>query len=97
MMFVNYDSHGLPLRSCGRMREPHRAHDPDDPKLGKVHCWGVDPLPADAEEKYCTPGCTCLHCLDIRAGLHPRFIMCSQKWEKLPWKERELISESISE
>ena len=96
-MYENYNPHGLPMRSCGKMREPHVAHDHKLAELGNVHCWGRNPLPSDAEEKYCTLGCDCEHCVDIRAGLHPRVVMCSQRWRQLPLEERLLISESVGD
>ena len=96
-MFENYDSHGFPMRSCDKMREPHREHDWKHPKMGIVHCWGRNPLPVNAEQQYCTPGCTCLHCVDIRAGLHPGMIMCMQRWDQLSWEDRVVISESIAD
>jgi|GEM_PF-4210348 len=93
--FEDYRSHGLPLRSCDEMRKPHPAHPIDHPKVGTAHCWGRNPLPKDAEEKYCTKDCTCDHCVDIRNGIWPRNIMCFQQWEKLPFKQRELIFDSL--
>ena len=92
----NYDSHGLQPRSCSdMMRKPHRAHDWEHPDLGSVHCWGRNRLPADAEEKYCTEGCKCDHCVDVRKGLWPRTIMCSQRWESLSSETREQTHESL--
>lgn len=96
MTFENYDSHGLPLRSCNEPRKPHRAHDWPHPQVGQAHCWGRNPLPKDAVEKYCTVGCGCGHCKDIRRGHHPRLIMCIQRWEKLSFEQRDLINDSIS-
>lgn len=96
-MFKNYDGHGLPLRSCSRMREPHHAHEWPHPVIGLSHCWGRDPLPPDAEEKYCEPGCNCEFCVDIRKGIYSRWIMCYKRWERLSWQQRDVISESASD
>ena len=91
----DYDT-DLPLRSCGRMREPHRAHPWDHPNEGRVHCWGQNPLPADAVQRYCTPGCRCAgHCARIRKGQLPRLIMCTKRWSALPPRERIEITESV--
>jgi hypothetical protein len=93
----NYDSHGLPPRSCDDMYKPHPAHDWPHPTAGQAHCWGIDKLPADAVEKYCEPGCNCGgHCADIRRGLHPRFVMCEQRWQKLSPRMREQIADSVN-
>lgn len=93
--FEDYRSHGLPLRSCDKMHQPHPAHPIDHPDVGAAQCWGRNRLPKDAEEKYCTKGCTCEHCVDIRKGIWPRIIMCTQRWEQLSWKDREIIHDSI--
>lgn len=96
MTFENYDGHGLPLRSCDKMREPHTAHDWDHPRDGSAHCWGRNLLPPDTAEKYCTDGCDCEHCSDIRNGLWPRLIMCSKRWDELPWAEKDQIADSLN-
>lgn len=92
----DYDSHGLPSRSCNHMRRPHRAHDWKHPQEELVHCWGRNKLPPDVVEKYCTKGCDCEHCISIRQGLHPVHIMCTQKWEGLSQEERMTIAESCA-
>lgn len=96
MTFEDYDGRGLPLRSCDNMRKPHHAHPWDHPREGRAHCWGRNPLPADTEAKYCTVGCDCDHCSDIRKGLWPRTVMCSKRWDELPWAKKEQIADSIS-
>ena len=94
MALVNHDSNGLPSRMCLNVQQPHADHAWEDARLGMVHCWGVDPLPDDAVERYCTPGCTCSYCGEVRAGLRPVLIMCQTKWEKLSPDERSIIYES---
>ncbi len=96
-MLENYDSHGLPMRSCADTRKPHAAHGWKHPTLGDVHCWGRNVLPPDAEARYCTPGCNCVHCKDIRAGLWPRTIMCAKQWELLTPEEQMQIGESVGD
>jgi len=97
MTFENYDGGGLPLRSCNKMRKPHWAHPWDHPEVGRAHCWGRNRLPADTEEKYCTVGCDCDFCSDVRKGLWPRKVMCSKKWEVLSIDHKQAILESVSD
>lgn len=93
----DYDSHGLIRRSCNRMRVPHHPHDFDHAD-GRAHCWGRDPVPADAVEKYTTPGCDCEYCTTLRTTRNwPRHLMCDQRWEALPLKDKQLIHESIAD
>lgn len=93
----DYNSGGLPLRSCEPMHIPHVAHVWDHPEIGRVHCWGRNALPEGAVEKYCTPGCDCMHCSDIRNGHRPRFIMCAVDWRALSSDQRVMIGESASD
>lgn len=96
-VFEDYDSKGLKRRSCDHMKRPHRAHRWNHLIEGEVHCWGRNPLPKDAEERFCTEGCACEHCTDVRNGIWPSFVMCSQRWAALPYDERMMISESMDD
>ena len=96
MSFEDYNGRGLQLRSCTDMQQPHKAHQWDHPRDGRAHCWGRNPLPADAVEKYTTDGCICEYCESIRKGIHPLHIMCTRRWEALPWQQRVEISESVN-
>lgn len=94
--YENYDSGILPLRTCTRIRHPHRAHTWESLWDGTVHCPGKDPLPSDARNN-CTAGCNCEHCRDILNGVWPSFLMCEQEWKKLTPAERAEIAESTSD
>jgi hypothetical protein len=92
----SHDSHGLIPRSCADMYAPHRPHDFDH-RDGRAHCWGQDPLPADAVDRYCERGCVCPdHCARIRKGLLPRTIMCRRRWDALPTAARIEIADSVN-
>jgi len=96
MTLVSYESNGLQLRSCPDGQNPHAAHKWDRPQDGLAHCWGLEENAPDAVEKYCTPGCICGYCTEMRAGLHPRTLMCSRRWDALTPEAQMEIHESIS-
>lgn len=78
------------------MQQPHQSHQWEHPKEGRVHCWGRNLLPEDAVRIYTTEGCDCEFCVSVRAGLHPRHIMCDTKWWALSIDARLEISESLA-
>lgn len=94
-MTLEDDEWRFPTRSCANVRIPHAAHVWLSPQAGSVYCLGCNELPHYAEARYCTTGCNCDHCTDIRAGLWPRIIKCATKWNALTTETRIAIGESV--